>query len=239
MPIQVDDYNQIEDFRVSVIIPVYNAGYYLTEALKSVLTQTIKPYEIIIIDDGSTDGSAQRVAQGCPSFRYFRQDNAGAGAARNKGVELARGDFFAFLDADDLWTEDKLRRQWDAFEKDPGLDLVFGYVKQFHSPELTQNEKDQIDIPIEIIPGNHAGTMLIRKEAFLRVGLFKPSLRIGEFVDWFARAVELNLKQIMLPDVVTKRRIHKTNLGRSHRDQRSGYVHALKAALDRRRSRPQ
>ena len=169
-----------------------------------------------------------------PLFRYCYQINAGPGSARNKGIALAMGDFISFLDADDLWIPDKMKQQWMAFEADPYLDMAFGHIQQFYSPELTQAEKDRINIPVAIMPGHHASTMLIKKKSFLRVGLFKKEF--GEFIDWYARATELNLKSIMLPNILVKRRIHKMNLGISQRDQRSGYVHVLKAALDRRRA---
>lgn len=221
----------------SVIMPVFNGEKYLGDAIESVLSQGDYPLEVLVVDDGSTDGTAKIAESFGSSIRYHYQMNGGVGAARNQGVAMARGCFFAFLDADDLWTDGKLARQWVAFETDPDLDMAFGYIQQFYSPELTQEERSKIDIPVETIPGNHAGTMLIRKESFLRVGLFKPNLRIGEFIDWYARAEELRLKKVMLPDVLMKRRIHESNLGRSQREQRSGYVHALKAALDRRRCR--
>lgn len=220
----------------SVIIPVFNGEKYLSDAIESVLSQGDYPLEVLVVDDGSTDGTAKIAKSFGSSIRYHYQMNGGVGAARNQGVFMAQGNFLAFLDADDLWMEEKLERQWAAFKADPELDLAFGYIQQFYSPELTQEEKDRLSIPIETMPGHHAGTMLIKKEAFLRVGLFKPALRIGEFIDWYARVTELNLKRVMLPDVIMKRRIHQANLGRLQRDQRSGYVHALKAALDRRRA---
>jgi glycosyltransferase involved in cell wall biosynthesis len=220
---------------ISVIIPVYNGDKYLAEAIESVLSQTDFKLEVIIVDDGSTDDTAKVVESFGSSIQYFYQMNAGPGAARNCGVTLAQGDYFAFLDADDLWTENKLKRQCKAFETDPDLDMAFGHVQQFYSQELTQAEKDRINIPAEIMPGHYAGSMLINKKSFLRVGLFKEEF--GEFIDWYARATELNLKSIMLPGVLVRRRIHKTNLGISQRDQRSGYINVLKAALDRRRAK--
>ena len=104
---------------------------------------------------------------------------------------------------------DKINHQWTSFEEDPDLDMAFGHIQQFYSPELNQAEKDRIRIPVEIMPGHHA-PMLIKKEAFLRTGLFKEELRVGEFIDWYARAAELNLKSIMLPDVLMKQHIHMT-----------------------------
>jgi len=221
--------------KISVIIPVYNGERYLTEALESVLAQTHPPEDIIVIDDGSTDSSAQIVARFSPRVQYHWQSNAGAGAARNRGVAVARGNFLAFLDADDLWVEDKLARQCAAFASNPTLDMVFGHVQQFYSPELGEEITRQIKIPIETMRGLHPGAILIKHEAFLRVGFFKTDLQLGEFVDWQARAIEVGLRSLMLPDVVMKRRIHQTNQGTRQRESRRDYLLVLKASLDRRR----
>lgn len=222
---------------ISVIIPVFNGEKYLGEAIESVLAQTDFKLDVVIVNDGSIDHTAKVIESFGSYIRSYDQANAGPGAARNLGITNAYGDYFAFLDADDLWMKEKIRRQWTAFENDPHLDIAFGHIQQFYSPELTPEEKNRINIPCEIMPGHHAGSMLIKKRSFLHVGLFKNELRIGEFIDWHARAMESNLKCIMLPDILMKRRIHRTNLGTYLRDQRSGYVHALKAALDRRRSK--
>lgn len=222
---------------ISVIIPVYNSEKYLSEAIESVLSQTDCNLDVIVVDDGSTDNTAKVVDSFGSQVRYNYRMNGGPAAARNHGVALARGDFFAFLDADDLWTADKITRQWMAFEADPELEMAFGHVRQFYSPDLSEEEKVKINIPVEIIPGHLPSTMLIKKKSFFRVGIFREELKIGDFIDWYARAVDLNLKSIMLRDVVLVRRIHSTNMGITHRNQRSGYVHALKAALDRRRAK--
>ena len=96
----------MKEILVSVIIPVYNGERYLAEALDSVLRQSHPADEIIVIDDGSTDGSAKIIESFRASVEYHWQPNGGPGAARNLGVTLAHGAFLAFLDADDLWTED-------------------------------------------------------------------------------------------------------------------------------------
>jgi glycosyltransferase involved in cell wall biosynthesis len=222
---------------ISVIIPVYNSEKYLAEAIESVLSQADCNLDVIVVDDGSTDNTAKVVDSFGSQVRYNYRMNGGPAAARNHGIALARGDFFAFLDADDLWTADKMKRQWMAFEADPELEMAFGHVRQFYSPDLSEEEKVKINIPVEIIPGHLPSTMLIKKKSFFRVGIFKEELKIGDFIDWYARAVDLNLKSIMLRDAVLERRIHSTNMGITHRNQRSGYVHALKAALDRRRAK--
>ena len=223
------------DTLISTIIPVYNGERYLAEAIESILAQTCLPGEIIVIDDGSTDESTKIAQRFAPMVHYYWQPHGGAGAARNHGVAVARGDFLAFLDADDLWTEDKLARQTAAFTDDSTLDVVFGHVQQFYSPELGEEIRQRLKLPVEVIRGLHAGAMLIKPEPFLRVGLFKSDLQLAEFVDWYARAMELGLKSLMLPDVVMKRRIHQTNQGTRHREARGDYVRVLKAVLDRRR----
>lgn len=221
---------------VSVVIPVYNRERYLAEAIESVLGQSCGSTEIIVVDDGSTDGSG-RVAKGFGSrVRYTRQDNGGIGAARNTGVEMAAGSFIAFLDSDDIWTEDKLELQMKAFEEMPHLDIIFGHVKQFCSPELTVEARGKVRCPEKPMPGYVPSAVIVRRDAFFRVGLFDAGRKTAEFMDWYLRAVELGFKARVLPQVMVKRRIHDTNHGITERMSQKEYVRILKASLDRRRS---
>lgn len=220
---------------VTVIIPVYNCRYYLAEAIESILAQTIKPAEIIIIDDGSTDGSADVAKQFSSNVQYHYQSNAGTGAARNKGIKLARGDFFSFLDADDYWAENKLAVQLAAFRDYPSIEAVFGHVQQFYSPELDASEKNKIHCPDELMPGYLPCTMMIKKEAFFRFGLFETKWKVGQDISWIMRAQELGLQMLMLPDLVYSRRLHNNNKGITQRKFMTDRVKILKASLDRRR----
>jgi len=220
---------------VSVIIPVHNCDRYLAEAIESVLVQTYRPIEIIVVDDGSTDGSADIAKRFASSVRYCFQPHSGAGTARNLGIELAQGSFFAFLDADDLWVNDKLTRQMTAMKSDRELDIIFGQIQQFHSPELDESVKNKLHCPPELMPGYHAGTMLIKQDAFFRVGLFETNWQVGEFISWYLRLRELELPTIMLPELVMLRRLHETNMGIRQRQSITDYVRVLKASLDRRR----
>ena len=220
---------------ISVIIPVYNAEQYLAQAIQSVLTQTLRPDEIIVIDDGSTDDSGV-IARGFgPQVRYERQQQSGAGAARNRGVALAQGQFLAFLDADDLWCEDKLEKQMAMLDKDPELEMIFGHVQQFHSPELTEADRETKPLLSESIPGYVPGTMLVQRDAFWQVGEFETGWQVGEFIDWYLKAVEQGLNSTLLPDVVMRRRVHQTNLGIRKKAFQTDYVRIIKASLDRRR----
>lgn len=220
---------------VSVVVPVYNAEPYLAEAIESVLAQTHPPSEVILIDDGSTDGSAE-IAKGFgDSLHYFYQKNQGVGAALTAGFTRARGEYICAIGSDDLWTKDKLALQLAEFAADSDLDMVFGQVKQFISPELDEASRQNIYCPPEPMPGYSAGPMLIKREAFLRVGNFDNRWEVGEFIDWYLRATDAGLNSKMLPQVVYRRRLHTSNLTIRKRDSYSDYTRIIKASLDRRR----
>jgi glycosyltransferase involved in cell wall biosynthesis len=220
---------------VSAVIPVYNGQRYLAEAIQSVLAQEHEALELIVIDDGSSDGSAA-VAGRFSQVRYHYQPNGGIGAARNRGLELARGTFIAFLDADDVWMPQKLAVQLSAFATDPGLDIVSGHVEQFHSPELDQTVASKIHCPSEPLPGYAFGAMLVKRSVFLHVGPVSTSREKAECVDWCLRAKDLGLRIAMLPSVVLRRRLHDANHGLIHRQSLTDYAYSLKVSLDRRRA---
>lgn len=221
---------------VSVIIPVYNREAYVAEAICSVLDQTVPPTEVIVVDDGSCDRSAEIVQAFGGPVRYMAQPNSGAAVARNRGVDLSTGDLLAFLDSDDRWLPDKLERQLAALEAQPDLAMVFGHVRQFISPDLDEAAQARVRIPAEVMAGYHVGTLLIRREAFWRVGYFETQWQVGEFVSWQMRATELGLPMHMLPEVVMERRLHSTNMGRTQQSTATDYLRIVKASLDRRRA---
>jgi glycosyltransferase involved in cell wall biosynthesis len=124
---------------VSVIIPTYNYGRYLGEAIESALKQTYPPLEVIIVDDGSTDETPQVLAAFGTRIRSVRQVNAGVGAARNNGIGMARGEYIALLDSDDIWMPTKLELQMSRFAKDPSLGLVHCGAETFDESGRTLN----------------------------------------------------------------------------------------------------
>jgi len=220
---------------ISVIVPVHNGERYLSEALDSVLAQTYPPVELIVVDDGSTDGTPDVLDAHASKVSSVRQAQAGSSAAVNRGVELARGLLLAFLDADDLWTSDKLERQMEVMASE-GPALVFGHVRQFHSPELSDRERALIACPAEPRPGISRGTMLVSREVFDLVGPFDSTWRVGEFLDWYARALELGMRTAMLDQVVMKRRLHAACSSVRAAGERRDYALILAAALRRRRA---
>lgn len=219
------------------MIGAYNAEQYLGEAIDSVLAQAYRPLEVIVVDDGSEDKSGDVARAYGGQVMVARQDNAGNGSARNHAVRLANGELFAFLDADDRFVPEKLEWQWSELERDPSVDIVFGYVQEFVSPELTEEQRASVRAPQPApSPWTAPNLMLIRREAFERVGPFSELLRVGVTVDWYARSVEAGLRSLMLPHVVLERRLHLTNNGLREAASRTQYAHVLKAALDRRRA---
>jgi glycosyltransferase involved in cell wall biosynthesis len=130
----------VKENLISCIVPVYNSERYLGETLDSILAQTYRPLEIIVVDDGSTDGTAAVAAGYGHRVRYVRQANAGEAAARNRGLNVAEGEFVAFDDADDLWHPEKLERQVARLEHRPEIDLSFTSFENFWIPELAEEE---------------------------------------------------------------------------------------------------
>lgn len=221
---------------VSVMIGVYNAERYLGEAIESVLAQSYEPIELIVVDDGSTDASAA-VAQRYPQARTIRQPNGGNGSARNRAVQEATGELYAFLDADDRFTPGKLALQKAILDERPEIDMVFGHVREFFSPELDEETRAALRPPApEPMPWTAPNLMLIRRESFLRVGAFTTAVRLGVTVDWIARASEAGLRYAMPDDVVLERRLHTQNNGLRERASRSQYLEVIRAAIERRRA---
>jgi glycosyltransferase involved in cell wall biosynthesis len=223
---------------ISCIVPVFNAQRYLPETLHSILAQTYRRTEIIVADDGSTDGTAEQVAGYGSRIRYVRQPNAGPAAARNLGLNIARGEFVAFLDQDDLWHPEKLARQLDRFDARHELDISITHVRLFWVSALRAEEARFRGHRITgDLPGYITGTLLARRELFQSVGLFNPVLRYGDAMDWFVRAAERSAASELLPDALLYHRVHQNNLSRRESSaSRNEFLHILKATLDRRRS---
>ena len=220
---------------VSVVLPVYNGERYLAEAIESVLGQSYRALELIVVDDGSTDRSGE-IARGYGA-RCVRQPNAGTAAARNAGIDCARGPLLAHMDADDLWEPDKIDAQVRALAADSKIDAVSGHMVEFHSPDLPEEVRGRVRAPRERMPGHLLQAMLIRREAHDRVGPFESRWRIGQDMSWSMRAAEAGLRLLVLPEVVLRRRIHAANKGVVARGHAQERLLIVKAALDRRRGR--
>jgi glycosyltransferase involved in cell wall biosynthesis len=189
---------------VSVVIPAYNAEKFVLQAVRSVLQQCYQPLEIWLVDDGSTDQTAEIVRQHAPTVKIVRQENAGVAAARNTGVQLARGELICFLDADDGWLPGKLAAQVAYMQAHPEVGLLYhdwlvwrpdatGAYPPLPAtpPECT----DTIDndrsgwIYHRLLLDSlvHTSTAMIRSQVMADVGLFDPHLKLGEDYDYWLR----------------------------------------------------
>ena len=222
---------------ISCIVPVFNGELYLAEALDSILAQTYRPLDIIVADDGSTDGTPDVVAGYGQRVRYVWQPNAGANAARNLGLNAARGDFVAFLDADDLWHPEKLMRQMACFQARPELKLCLTHVQNFWVPELEEERRQFRDHRLsKPVPGHATQTLLARKSLFEEIGQFDAARTHTGDTEWLLRAKELGVVTEMMAEVLVHRRLHRTNLSRrAAAASRDEYLRLVKSTLDRRR----
>lgn len=223
---------------ISVIIPVYNAEKYVVACLESVLAQHYLPTELILINDGSTDRAVDQIVtflkqSVTPTIQLRSHANQGLAQTLNEGIRLATGDLLAFQDADDLWAPDKLTNQVACLLANPNLDACFGFVQQFISPDLPAEVQAGIACPDHSQPGWLKQTMLIRRAAFAKTGLFNPTYHVGDFIDWFIRAKEAGLHYTMIDKLTTYRRLHRSGLV-SQTQYHHEFAHILKAALDRR-----
>ena len=202
--------------KLSVIIPCYNAGPYLAQAVSSIRNQQTGfslATEIIVIDDGSTDGCVEQL-QGS-DLKILHQDHQGASAARNYGMQEAKGGYLLFLDADDVLTPDAVESLYQGLLKHEGVAVAFGMAEEFISEELdakTAGGLTKKEIPFGAFL---SGCCLGKKEDLLKVGFFDINLKSGgETVDWLARLRNSGLKMLQLDTVTVRRRIHLTNTGR-------------------------
>jgi glycosyltransferase involved in cell wall biosynthesis len=217
---------------VSVVIPAFNAEKYLAEAIASVQAQSVRPFEIIVLDDGSTDRTAE-IARGTSGVTHVWQPNGGVAAALNHGSRVATADCIAFLSADDVWSEDKLAIQLQALDGQPNR-IVFGHMLHFRSPELTVEEARGLACPDRPMPAYSAGTLLTRIDTFRQVGPLNEAFAVGEFMDWYSRARDGGAEVIMLGDVLSRRRVHLGNQSTRALREKS-YAPVLKALIERRR----
>jgi glycosyltransferase involved in cell wall biosynthesis len=211
----------VRDALISCIVPVFNGERFLGEALDSILAQTYRPVELIVVDDGSTDATAQVAARYTRHVSYLRQEHSGSAAAKNNGLRAAQGDLIAFLDADDLWHADKLSRQRDRLLELPELTLCFTRFQNFWIPELAHEAERYRNDPMAApLAAWSIGTLLVARAVFARLGPFREQLRGNENMLWFLHAAGQGATIEVLPEVLMRRRIHELN------DCRRGWVHA-------------
>jgi len=215
--------------KISAIIPAYNSQDFILDAIKSIQNQTHPIDEIIVIDDGSTDNTQQLIQSQTKNIIYLKQDNQGPSAARNAGIKLAKGDWIAFLDADDQWTSDRIEKQLDALSLSPELHLLAGDMQEIDldNKVITQSvlAKHSLLEPFQINqsrPIHNAlaqlvtknfiptGTVLVKRSTVLEAGLFNINIRFGEDLELWAK-IAAKHPITCLPEILMLRRLHQQN----------------------------
>lgn len=225
--------------KISAIIPTYNRSDHLRQALHSIMQQTLRPKEIIVIDDGSTDSTGAMINDFFPNVKYLYQKNSGVSSARNTGIKLATGDWIAFLDSDDQWLPEKLEKQQQALKDSPGIKLC-------HTEEIWIRNGVRVNamkkhtkrggwifqhcLPLCSISPSSA---IIHNSVFDDVGLFDESLPACEDYDMWLR-ITAKYPVIFLEDpLITKFGGHKDQLSRKHWGMDRFRIQALQKILDK------
>jgi tetratricopeptide (TPR) repeat protein len=206
--------------RVSVIIPAYNQGCYLVSAIESVLAQTYQDFEIVVVDDGSTDNTAE-VAQrySDPRVRYVYQENRGLSAARNTGIRHSAGEFLSFLDSDDLFLPEKLELLTAVLDDRSDVGFVAGQAQPIDEQGKPTGKLFATPLPEngrELLNGNplHVGSVLLRREWQERVGFFDESLRSYEDWDMWLRLARAGCRMSWVARPVSLYRFHRAQMTR-------------------------
>ena len=225
-----------DDTSLSVIIPVYNGELYLAEAIESVLRQEYKPIEIIVVNDGSKDRSAQ-IAEDFAGVTVIHQSHSGLPRTRNRGLEAAAGNLITILDSDDLIPAGSLSRLVDTIRLDPTIEVITGKTQLFRT--ATRGEEGELElekITNPVVTFTFGGSV-IRRNVFNRVGYFSEYYPFCDDIDWFMRAREANVNIAFFREVTLYYRRHGANMTLDREADFRGFMKAFKDSLDRRRAK--
>jgi glycosyltransferase involved in cell wall biosynthesis len=192
---------------VSVVMPAFNASRFISEAIESVRAQTVPAAEVIVVDDGSDDDTAD-IADGLGAH-VLRHPHHGSATARNAAIGASRGDVLAFLDADDVWLPRKLELQLGVLASDPSADAVSSLVDEFL--DVPDGASAAVRSPRLGVPGALSSAIMVRRSVIDRLGPFDAGKPGADWLDWWARARRLGIEERIVPEVLMRRRIHGSN----------------------------
>lgn len=198
---------------VSVVIPVFNGERHIRQTIQSVLEQTYRPLEILVIDDGSIDGTEKVVKGIAGQLRYFWHDNRGSAASRNRGVAESRGEYIAFVDADDLWHREKIEKQICYLETHHTFELCITHIENFWSEEVSMDQRPDTGRP-NSMPGFSFSTLVGSRTGIELVGPLNEHLKHADDTEWFLRARGNGMAVGVLPEILVRRRLHLSNESR-------------------------
>lgn len=200
----------MNELSVSVIIPAHNGELYICEAIESALRQTIKPLEILVVDNGSSDRTESFVSK-FDGVRYIRTEAANVGAARQLGVNRSLGNFVAFLDQDDVWLDHKTERQLEYLTKNPDKGAVIGLQSIFLEPGVAKPHWLKESFIRRPLPGYLPSALMVRRDMFNVSGGFNANFLMNSDVDWFFNAHQNGVSVGVVECLVVEKRIHSHN----------------------------
>lgn len=216
---------------VSVIIPAFDEEAFIAEALESALSQTYSAVEVIVVDDGSRDRTADISA--AHGVRVVSRPHTGASAARNAGVAVARGEYWTIFDADDVMPPERLARQVTHLREHPELGMVLGLTEAFVTPGEARPPHYNSAWDSGPFPAC-AGTMMARRPVFDAVGPFDETLALAYDVDWLARAKDVGIVAGQIDEVVLRYRIHSGNSSADAKAVHLAMLGLLRTSVQRR-----
>lgn len=223
---------------VSVIIPVFDRANFLADAIESLKAQDFEPLEIIVVDDGSTDGSAD-IAESFDGVRVIRREHHGVSATRNAGIAAARGKFVSFLDSDDMAMPDMTSIQIGYLREHPETDCVLGRMEMFFEPGFESPFWIQQDLLYGALGGIPPTALMTRRRSFDIVGGYDETMHTTEDRDWLFRAKAAGLRIDVSEDLFIRRRIHGTNLTYKVEEMRGTLFQSLHGLVKATRSKGQ
>jgi len=221
-------------FSIGVVVRTLDSVRYVAEAIESVVTQDLRPDDIVVVDGGSTDGTLDIVASFSPLVRVVRQRRAGIGGAAEDGVQALNTDLIAFQDSDDLWSPGRLTAMVGALSSNPDWGGVMGKVEHFVSPDVADEVRQRLSIPCGPQPGVGLPSLIAHRWVFSKAGPFMEGIMAGEYLEWMDRAIRAGVVITPVDRVVLRRRVHGNNTTQSERTA-SDYLKALHATILRKK----
>lgn len=219
---------------VGVVMRTLNSARYVAASIESVLSQSVPPGDVVVIDGGSTDGTLDILASFGDRVRVVRQRRRGLAGAAQDGVDAVSLPLVAFQDSDDLWPRERLRDMLAALDHHPEWDGVMGQVEHFVSPDLAPEEASRFEVPEGPQPGVGLPSMIVRRSAFGRAGELLDGLSAGEYIEWSDRAIRAGVRIEPVATLCVLRRVHLHNFTRRP-ESKQDYLRAVREVMARRR----
>ncbi|MGH7886103.1 MAG: glycosyltransferase family 2 protein [Thermodesulfobacteriota bacterium] len=220
----------------TVIIPVFNSEKYLLETLQSVFKQHYYPFEVIVVDNHSSD-KTESICKNFTEINFFKQPGKGISDALNYGIEKSRGEYISFISYDDIWMPEKLRRQINDMTENPEIKYTITKVKYFLELGCKLPNKFNKKFLEESYEQYILENLVARKSLFDEIGTFDCSFTSGLEIDWFAKAKDKNIQYAIINEVLVKKRVHDSNTSLNTVNPMHQHLKAMRNSISRKKNK--